>query len=355
MNMPAGENVNPIEEFKLELQTELEQSKRSLKEVALMLEQSQTESSKLVQRNAQITGHLQQIQMQFESMPRADIRTAYNAALDAQQRMLVMRGQLEKLQGDHASLKRQIEMLEKVLPFLGGGGAAGGAGGKSSSGSAMLEIVISGQESERLRLSRQMHDGPAQALSNFIVQADIVARLFEIDPGRAKEELNNLKNAAMSTFKKVRAFIFDLRPMMLDDLGFVPTIRRYADSIREQTGVEVNVVVKGQERRIESYLEVMIFRAIQELVGNAIKHNQDMPGKLQVNIQLIIEDVLIKVSVSDNGKGFDPQSLDKASGLGLKLIRERVEMVGGFLEVDSSIGSGCKISLQVPCAAPANM
>jgi two-component system sensor histidine kinase DegS len=346
MNMPAGDAVNPTEEFKLELQNDLEQSRRAQKEIALMLE--------LAQRNAQITGHLQQIQMQFDIMPRNDIRAAYNAALDIQQRMLVMRGQLEKLQSEHTAIKRHVELLEKTLPLLGSVGKSGGPGGKTSSGTAMLEIIISGQEAERLRLSRQMHDGPAQALSNFIVQADIVGRLFELDPNRAKEELSNLKNAALSTFKKVRSFIFDLRPMMLDDLGFIPTIRRYADSMREQTGVEVNVNVKGQERRIESYLEVMIFRAIQELVGNAIKHNQDMPGKLQINIQMMIEEVFIKVSVSDNGKGFDAQGLANATGLGLKLIRERVEMVGGYVEIDSAAGSGCKISYQVPCAPPEN-
>lgn len=352
MNMDADTGLSPIEEFQQELQNDLEQSRRALKEVGLMLEQSQTESSKLAQRNAQITGHLQQIQAQFDSMPRNDIRSAYNAALDTQQRMLVMRGQLEKLQSDQSFLKRHVELIEKIIPYIGGSSQPVGSGGKSNAGSAMLEIVISGQEAERLRLSRQMHDGPAQALSNFIVQADIVARLFEMDQTRAKEELNNLKTAAMSTFKKVRGFIFDLRPMMLDDLGFIPTIRRYGDSIREQTGTEVNVNVKGQERRIESYLEVMIFRAIQELVGNAIRHNQDMTGKLQVNIQMIIEDTLIRVSVTDNGKGFDPMILETNGGLGLKLIRERVEMVGGYLEVDAGIGSGCKVTFQVPCAPP---
>ena len=101
--------------------------------------------------------------------------------------------------------------------------------------------MINAQEAERQRLSRQMHDGPAQALSNFIVQTEIANRLLDIDAKRAKEELDNLKNSAMNTFKEVRTFIFELRPMMLDDLGLFPTVRRYVDNFKEQTGAEVNL------------------------------------------------------------------------------------------------------------------
>ena len=102
-------------------------------------------------------------------------------------------------------------------------------------------MLVNVQEAERQRLSRQMHDGPAQALSNFILQTEIAMRLLDVDPVQARSELGNLKVAAMSTFQKVRNFIFELRPMMLDDLGLAPTIRRYADMFKEQAGVEVSV------------------------------------------------------------------------------------------------------------------
>jgi two-component system sensor histidine kinase DegS len=72
-----------------------------------------------------------------------------------------------------------------------------------------------------------MHDGPAQSLTNLILQAEICERLFDSDPVRARAELGNLKDAVTSNFQKVREFIFDLRPMMLDDLGLNPTLRRY--------------------------------------------------------------------------------------------------------------------------------
>ncbi len=92
-------------------------------------------------------------------------------------------------------------------------------------------------------------------------------RLLDADPVQAKEELANLKNSALGTFQKVRNFIFELRPMMLDDLGLIPTIRKYVDAFKEQTGMDTSLTVTGTERRLEPYLEVMIFRAIQELLG----------------------------------------------------------------------------------------
>lgn len=347
LQIPSMSAENPWEEFQKEIENEYEQAQRSLREVTLMLEQSQSELAKLTQRNAAITAHLQQVQNQLESLPRQDIRMAYSAALEAQQRLLMMRGQLDKLHNDQESLQRYVQSLERVRNFLASDAAKGKAA-RGGGGSANLEMVINAQEAERQRLSRQMHDGPAQALSNFIVQAEIANRLLDIDAKKAKEELDNLKNAAMNTFKEVRTFIFELRPMILDDLGLFPTVRRYVDNFKEQTGADVNLTLKGSERRLESYLEVMIFRALQELVGNAYRHNQENPTKPQINIQISMDETVTRVTVSDNGKGFDPAAVENKHGLGLKLIRERVELLGGFMEQEADIGKGARITFQVP-------
>lgn len=351
LTTPSATGENPWEVFQREIENEYEQTQRSLREVALMLEQSQAELAKLSQRNAAITAHLQQVQANLEEMPRTDIRIAYTAALDALQRLYVMRNQLEKLTNDQESLRNHEKFLEKVRSFLNQEPAGKSAGGYGAAGPANLEMVINAQEAERQRLSRQMHDGPAQALSNFIVQSEIANRLLDIDPKRAKEELDHLKNSAMSTFKSVRTFIFELRPMMLDDLGLFPTLQRYVDNFKEQTGADVNLTLKGSERRLESYLEVMIFRAVQELLGNAFRHNEDAPVKAQISAQISMDDNITRVQVSDNGRGFDPVVEEGKQGIGLKLIRERVEMLGGYMEVDSSAGKGTRIAFQVPTLA----
>ncbi len=339
---------NPWDEFLGYIKNELEQSRLTYQEVTQMIEQSQTELSKLTQRSTSITSQIQKMQANFDSVPKDEVRVAYNSSLDAQQRLLVMRGQIEKLQNDQINLQRYIGILDKTTEFLmeGPQPSRGTRGGRS--GSELLEKLINAQEGERQRLSRQMHDGPAQALSNFIIQTEIAARFLEMDPSKAKEELESLKSSAMTTFQKVRLFIADLRPMMLDDLGLTPTIRRYVDTYKEQTGVEAQIIVKGTERRLEPFIEVMLFRAIQELMANAIRHNSDSAIKPQVTVQLAIDDNIVRATVMDTGKGFNPEDIVHTKGLGLKLIRERVELLGGFMNIDSSPGQGARVTLQIP-------
>jgi two-component system sensor histidine kinase DegS len=342
------EQASPTEDARKSIQTELDETGRALREVTLMLEQSQVEVSKLSQRNAAITAHLQQIQSQSKggNVSMDELRMAYDSAIDAQQRLLVMRGQLEKLQGDQGHLKQYSVLLEKLMTLLNQ--PIETSGGVSKSAVASIESIIQAQESERQRLSRQMHDGPAQALSNFILQTEIAMRLMDVDTAQAREELNNLKSSAMGTFQKVRNFIFELRPMMLDDLGLSPTIKRYADTFKEQTGMDVSVVISGQERRLESYMEVMIFRALQELLGNAARHSQASSVKAMIDMS----ENSVKVTVDDNGKGFNSEILKQGNSLGLNLIRDRVEMLGGTFDLDSTIGKGTKVVFSIPAKSP---
>ena len=116
-NDPQSE-ANVWEVLKEECRNELEQSRRELKEIGLMIEQSQLEVTKLQQRNASISAHLQQIQAQFDNMSKADIRMAYDSALDAQQRVFVMRGQIDKLQSDQTHIERYLAILERVLQAI---------------------------------------------------------------------------------------------------------------------------------------------------------------------------------------------------------------------------------------------
>lgn len=336
--------VNAWDALKESARAELEQQRRELKEIDLLIEQSQLEVNKLTQRNASITMHLQQVQSQFDSMPRADIRMAYDSALDAQQRLFVMRGQLDKLQSDRTHIQRYYALLEKTIQGMEGSSKAGDRPKGFAATTDTVEMMIQAQEAERQRLARQMHDGPAQALSNFILQTEIAMRLFDVDAARAKDELTSLKAAATTTFQKVRDFIFELRPMMLDDLGLGPTLNRYVEAFKDQAGMDIRVTAVGLEQRLEPYLEVMIFRAVQELLGNAIHHSQ----ATQVKVHVDASDVSVRVSVEDNGRGFDPETIAEHGGMGLKVIRDRVDMLGGKLDIVSTSGQGARITFDVP-------
>lgn len=341
----SGTDLNLYNVNSRDFDIELEKSNTELIEIAKMLEHSQQEVSKLAQRNASATAHLQRVQNQFEKMTREEIRSAYDTALDAQQRLFVMRGQVEKLQSDLNHQERYIKFIEQAKLTQSSDASQAVKAQNIYSSVNSVEMLIQAQETERQSLSRQMHDGPAQALSNFILQTEIAMRLFDVDPEKAKNELINLKGSASSTFQKVRDYIFELRPMMLDDLGLSPTIKRYIEATQNQSGIEIHLTVTGVERRFEPYLEVMVFRAIQEFLKNAVRHSQAS----QINLHLDLGDTNIKVICEDDGKGFDVDGLEEESFVGLKLMRERAEMLGGNLGVDSVIGQGTRVTYQVPC------
>ncbi len=342
------EGSSPWEELQADLESEIDQAQRELKEISMLLEQSQVEVNRLAQRNATVTARLQQFQAQIDTIPRQDLRATYDGALDAQQRLFIMRGQLEKLQSDKAHLEHLLSLITRVSDMVSGGEFQKGSV-RPRDAFGMVETTIRAQEAERHRLSRQMHDGPAQALSNFILQTEIAMRLFDMDQAKAREELGNLKQSATATFQKVRDFIFELRPMILDDLGLVPTIKRYVEAFKEQNSVDVRLSVSGVERRLESYIEVMLFRAIQELLGNAVRHSQAN----QIAVQIDIAEASVKIVVEDNGKGFDVASVLEGGSMGIKVIKERVEMLGGFMDVESALGRGSRITFQIPTGATA--
>src|SRR4030042_2220195 len=349
MNLPSKTQENSElsvwDKLHQDCRAELELAQKEEKEIITLLEQSQQEISRIQQRNASISAHLQQIQSQIESASKADIRMAYDAALDAQQRLFVMRGQIDKLQSDHTHVQHYLSILERMNQALELGDFSQNGSKKDQMALAKsVEMIIQAQEAERGRLARKMHDGPAQALSNFILQTEIAMRLFDIDQSKAKEELAGVKTNASSTFQKVRDFIFDLRPMMLDDLGLVPTITRYVETFKEQSGIEVRLISTGMEQRFESYLEMMVFREIKELLGNIASHSQ----ATKVIVQMDSSPTGLRVSIEDNGKGFEEEKIQEKTGMGLKVIRDRVQMLGGTMEVHSSEGNGTHILFHIP-------
>jgi two-component system sensor histidine kinase DegS len=347
--LPGQTEPSPLEILIEEIQAELENTQRELKEVSLMVNQSRVEVDKLTQRNAQVTAQVRQMQGHLESLPRADIKAAYESAQDAQQRLFAMRGQLEKLQSDQSNLERFASMLQKLVEVLqetAAGIRPGRGGSAAGDGKPMIVRIVEAQEAERQKLSRQIHDGPAQALSNFVLQSEIANRLFEKDQDLARQELANMKQAANTTLQKIRDFIFDLRPMMLDDLGIVPTVKRYVDAFKEKSGVQATLSVTGVERRLESVREVMIFRGLQELLANVRDHS----NASQVRVMLDTDDKRVRTIVEDNGKGFDMEQILSGAQktIGLSALKERIELLGGELQIDSQVGQGTRVVMDVP-------
>lgn len=336
--------------FLEEIGKDFEQTQRDLKEIDILINQSSAEVERLAQRHAQVINHTRQFQVNFETLPREDIKEGFEALVDAQQRLFTMRGQLEKLQSDQRNLERLADLQRRIIEFSGGSVVLPDADGSKKApigleGSNIIRLIQT-EEAVRQSLVRRMHDGAASSLSNFILQAEICQRFFDVNPDRARQELNALKSSAASTFSDVKDFIFDLRPMMLDDLGVVPTLRRYVDSVQEKNGIPVPITVTGVERRLESHIEVTIFRSVQELLVNAIMHSQ--ATQIQVSLDLAQEE--ITAVVEDNGRGFNADEAlnDSSRTIGLSTLRERIQMLGGDINIQSSVGQGSRIEFSIP-------
>jgi two-component system sensor histidine kinase DegS len=340
----------PAQQLGEDARVELEQAQKELKEIDVLIQQTSAEVDRLAQRNAQAASHLKQLEASLDTVPRADLQVAYTTALDAQKRLFMMRGQLEKLQSDQQNIGRYVAHLRRITDALQKTPDKAGPTApvpESDSGGQQIVRIIEAQEQERQRLVRLLHDGPAQSLTNLILQAEICERVFDTDAKRARTELGELKTAVTTTFQKVRDYMFDLRPMMLDDLGLMPTLRRYVDNFNEKSGVPAVLTITGNERRFASYKEVVIFRVVQELLANVRTHAH----ATRVQVLLDVAEDVAQVAVEDNGSGFNVAEVLNASqpkGIGLTTLRERIAMLGGDLRIESAIGRGTKVTLQMP-------
>ncbi|NLE75206.1 MAG: sensor histidine kinase [Chloroflexi bacterium] len=342
---------SPLASLLEHCQRELERTHREMKEIDILIRQSEAEVEKLAQRNAQLATRVRQVEMNIETYPRADLAEIFSSAQDAQTRLFMMRGQLEQLVSKRESHQRYAILLQKVLEGTRGVIApsqpAPSRQPSSQEAVANLVQIIEAQEDERRRLARQMHDGPAQSLTNLILQAEIVERLFDSDPDAARAEIGNLKNAVNTTFHRIRDFIFNLRPMILDDLGLIPTLRKYVQAFGEEAGVLATLNLVGKETRLPNHAEIVVFRGIQALLDNVHRH----AAAANVQVILDIQDAQAAVSVEDNGGGFDTSILRSGKGSGrggLLTLRNRLHTLGGDLEIDSSAGRGTRVRFYLP-------
>lgn len=195
-------------------------------------------------------------------------------------------------------------------------------------------------EDERMRIARDMHDGPAQLLSNLVLKAEIVARLVAAGSDRALAELADFQLTARQALEETRRLIFDLRPMSLDDLGLAATLRRFLCDVQERDEIRTTFSLAGDERRLPLQLEQMLYRVIQEAVNNARRHAR----ATCIDVSLTVGATRVTATVQDDGCGFDPltaaANAARTEHLGLISMRERAALHGGVVDISSTPGTG---------------
>jgi two-component system, NarL family, sensor histidine kinase DegS len=198
-------------------------------------------------------------------------------------------------------------------------------------------------EEERMRIARDMHDGPAQSMANLVLQAEILERLIQRDPQLVVRELADFKDGVRAVLEDTRRLIFDLRPMSLDDLGLVPTLRKFVPEFGDKAGFNAQLRVIGEDVRLPGSLEPTIYRIVQEALNNARKHAKARNVEVLISFQVDA----VTAAIRDDGVGMDVEAmearLDGSKNLGLTSMRERAQLEKGTLELRSQPGKGTEI------------
>ncbi len=210
--------------------------------------------------------------------------------------------------------------------------------------------VIRAQEEERSRVAREIHDGPAQLMSNIVLKAEICEKLIDVDLEQTRKELKNLKKIVRDSLKDVRRIIYDLKPMSLEDLGLIPTLQKYIENFSEGCGIEIRFQYRENDIIINNKnLNLTVFRIIQEALNNIRKHSNSK----KADIRLEFTSQSIVLLISDKGKGFDINLIrvekdNKTGGFGLFSMKERIELLNGTMDITSQQGKGTTIKVILP-------
>lgn len=234
---------------------------------------------------------------------------------------------VEKGQPDNSFSKSDIDDLNSKMKFQ------------------LLESV----ERERQRISRDLHDSTVQNLTSLVHKTELCMKLLDVDTIRCKLELSTMSSTLRTIIDDTRKMIYDLRPMSFDDIGFDITVERALDHFKKLNNINVSHKTIGEPYAFDQIIGLTLLRVIQEACNNAVKHAN------AENISVVIDyrENQLCVEIKDDGVGFDmdlmpEHSREDNSGFGLSMMKERIYLLSGDINVISSPGNGCKIKVEVP-------
>ncbi len=202
------------------------------------------------------------------------------------------------------------------------------------------KLVLRGQEEERRRFARDLHDEVNQALTGILLRLEALAQDVPPDQRPQVTELKQLTGQAMDELLRLAR---QLRPAALDDHGLAPAIEAQARGFAERTGIEAHVAVAGDTDRLDEETQIVVYRVAQEALSNAAQHARPE----RVDIELSAGDDSVELRVRDDGRGFDPRAI-RAGGLGIDGMAERARLAGGALDLRSAHGAGTELTLRLP-------
>ncbi len=296
-----AEAADPLDELAARLDTEVAQLDRELAEIAMLDQQARAEAQRHEQRRAQAAERLLGLQARPGASP-DELREPTEQALALTRRAALMEAQIDVLQGKQKSLQRFRDRLAELAEGVHGlaeqmrvGVLADQGSGEVIMPASLSRAVLSAQEDMRRDIARAMHDGPAQSLTNIVLQAQIVERLLAQGSDRAAAEVHQLTEMVQKTLEATKTFIFDVRPMVLDDLGLVPTLRRSARDRGRRAQVPIEFDSEGPDGRLSPELESAVFRILDEAINGYLEAR---PSRLDVRLSWTEEELGARVQAT---------------------------------------------------------
>lgn len=216
--------------------------------------------------------------------------------------------------------------------------------------------LLNSVEGERRRIGRELHDQTSQTLATALVNLKLADSAIGSNIPDARKKLAVVKQLIEHSLEQIKICVYDLRPVMLDDLGLVPTLRWHIKTHLAGTGLTIAADFEDAVMRAPLNIETTLYRVAQEALANVIRHAQ----ATRVSIRLEIKPEYAVLSISDNGQGFNPNTeiiskKNGSGGLGLHTIRERIKLAKGTLNIESGKGMGTQINVVIPITAKNSM
>lgn len=380
------DTINKIEDNKAQIfdiyetaRSEVEASKKMLAELKEKVAQTIQRVDELARQEQQEKQKLVLVSSNFQNYSEEKIRASYEAVKNVQVALGVEREKEQGLRLQRDKLELRLRHLQVMLVqaehlALAIGSVLSYLSSQVSGVVWKIEAVqkdkfvgariIKAQEEERYRVSREIHDGPAQDLANLIFQTSVAEKLVDYDPEEAKQTLQELRKQIRDCLTNIRQVIFDMRPMALDDLGLAPALNQLVGQMASRGILSTEFSIDGQPYELPKHVEIAIFRIVQEALNNAAHHS----GTDKARLRVLCRPDALSVLIQDDGKGFDtdaepdmPEAAEvlseeessSAGQFGLLGMRERAKLIGAEINVMSAPGKGTRVHLRVPRHQPA--
>lgn len=345
--------------------SEVEETKLSIEDIKAKLDGIIPKVDDLERMDVMARNRLMKVSSNFDLYSEDVIRKCYENAESVQlnlillrQEELSLRQQRDRLEVRLRNLLQTVDKAEKlmtqisvVLDYFSNHiqralAQMGAANQEAGQDKLVAFNIIKAQEVERLRVSREIHDGPAQVMAHVIYRSTVCERLIDVDVNSSKRELQDLRQQIRGCLSELRKIIFDLRPMSLDDLGLVAAIHYYLKQYKSRYNINVRFSVVNDEYDIDPDIKISAFRIIQEGLQNIYKHAQVDSAELILSYR----QSSIVIEINDSGCGFEVDDNGRDDCFGLIGIRERVKILKGGFNIKSDIGKGTKLSIRIPAS-----